>query len=202
MPRCETFRVILQPSIYINGGEGGVEFIRIEVSNFSGDCLQTNYSTEVGRRAAIYVQRSINESFKWLGINSPFYDTGVDWTDNILVPNIRWGDRVRVGDWDWGNQPGVIIRYDVPWRSVVPARTAYLPRIPPENARGTARRVCDTHLWENRLARAQKVLYAHNQGSIVPRIKDYFGINYCYYLKKRIEYIFCFEKTKSRRINI
>ena len=34
--------------------------------------------------------------------------------------------------------------------------------------------------------------YANNvrdhQGLIVPRKKDYFGINYCYYLKKRIEY--------------
>ena len=111
---------------------------------------------------AIYGQRSITDSVEWIGVPDPFFDTGVSWTDKLLVPKARWGDRVRFGYWAWGAQPGVLIGDDVLWRSVVPARPAYLPRSPPENARATACRVRDARLWEHRLAWAQNVLYAHH----------------------------------------
>ena len=94
-----------------------------------------------------------------------FFDTGVAWTDNILVPSPRWENGVRVGDWAWGIQPGVLIGPDFPWRSVVPACLAERPRSPPKNACASARRVRDACLRENRLARAQNVLYDHHIGS-------------------------------------
>ena len=67
-------------------------FARIDVSDFYGDFFQTDYSTEVGRRVALKGQRSINGSVEWLGIPAPFCDTGVAWTDNILVPKTCCGD--------------------------------------------------------------------------------------------------------------
>ena len=111
---------------------------------------------------AIYGQRSISGSVKWLSIPDPFCDTGVDWTDNLLVPEARWGDGFRVGGWAWGTQPGFLIGSDIPWRGFVPARAAYLPRIPPENANAIACRVRDACLREHCLVRAQNVLYAHH----------------------------------------
>ena len=43
----------------------------IDVGDFSGDCFQTDYSTEIGRRVAIYGQKFINESVEWIGIPAP-----------------------------------------------------------------------------------------------------------------------------------
>ena len=79
---------------------------------------------------AIYGQRSINDSIKWLGIPAPFCDTGVAWTDNLLVPEARRGDKVRVGACSWETQPGVLVGVNVLWHGAVSAHTAYLPRIP------------------------------------------------------------------------
>ena len=62
---------------------------------------------------AIYSQMSINGSVEWLSIPTPFCDTGVTWTDNLLVLKALWGDSVRVEAWAWGTQPGVLIGYDV-----------------------------------------------------------------------------------------
>ena len=59
----------------------------------------------------------------------------VSWTDNLLIPEARWGDGVRVGYWAWGTQPGVLIGAGVPWHGVIPAPPAYLPRSPLENLR-------------------------------------------------------------------
>ena len=87
------------------------------------------------------------------------------WTDNLLVSEARWGDRVRVGDWGLGTQTGFIIVTDVLWRGIIPTLLAYLPRIPPENARADAHHGLDARLWENHLKRAQNVLYAHHIGS-------------------------------------
>ena len=114
---------------------------------------------------AIYGQRFINGSVEWLVIPAPFCVTGFAWTDNLLVPKARWGYGIRVGDWDWGTRPGVLIGADVPWRGVVPDRTAYLPRSPPENTCTTVRHVREARLLENHLVRAQYFLYAHHVGS-------------------------------------
>ena len=114
---------------------------------------------------ATYGQRSINGSVEWLGIPAPFCNTGVAWTDNLLVSEALWVEGVRVGYWAWGNQPGIIIGVDILWRGVVPACVAYLPRSSPENACATARRVRDARLWEHHLARAQNVFYDHHIGS-------------------------------------
>ena len=35
-----------------------------------------------------------------------------------------------VVDWSWGTQPRVLVRADVTWRGIVPARPAYLPMSP------------------------------------------------------------------------
>ena len=66
--------------------------MRIDVSDFSGDYFQINYTTAIGRRVAIYGRQSINGSVEWLDLPAPFCDTGVAWTENILVPSSRWGD--------------------------------------------------------------------------------------------------------------
>ena len=67
-------------------------FTWINVIKFSGDCFRTAYATEIGRRVFIYGQKSINGSVEWLGIPAPSCGTGAAWTENILVPNSRWGD--------------------------------------------------------------------------------------------------------------
>ena len=106
-------------------------FTRIDVGNFSGDCFQIYYSNEVGRRVAIYGQRSINGSVKWLGVPAPFCDTGVACTDNLFFLEVCWEDRGTVETWALGNQPGVHFGgVDVPWRGTVPFRAVYLPRSP------------------------------------------------------------------------
>ena len=137
-------------------------FLSIDVGNLYGDCFKTNYSTEVGRRVAIYGQISINGSVELISVPAPFCNNGVAWTDNLLVPESRWGDEVRVGKWAWVTKPGVLIGAEVLLRSVIPACPAYLPRSPPKNARATARRVCDACLLENCLARAQNILYTQH----------------------------------------
>ena len=68
-------------------------FARVDVGNFSGDCFQTHYMTEEARRVTIFGQRYINLSVEWLSTPVPSYDTnGMPWVDNILVPELRWGD--------------------------------------------------------------------------------------------------------------
>ena len=74
-------------------------FARIDVGDFSGDWLQTNYATEIGCRVAIYGRKSINGSIKWLCVLAPFSILG--W----LGLNISWF-LVRVGDRDLTMQLG------------------------------------------------------------------------------------------------
>ena len=81
---------------------------------------------------AIYGQRFINGSFKSLGVPAPFCDTGMAWTDNLLVPEACCRDRVSVGDWAWGTQSGLLIGSDVPWFGLIPAHPSYLPISPLE----------------------------------------------------------------------
>ena len=113
---------------------------------------------------AVYGQKSIHGSVARIGVPVPFCNTGVAWTENILVPSPRWGDGVTYATWTLGNQSGVIIGDDVPWHSIFPACPAYLPISPPENERATTRRIFDALLQDHRLARAQNILYAHHIG--------------------------------------
>ena len=64
-------------------------FARIDVGNFSGDCFRTAYATRIGHRVSIYGRKLINGSVEWLGVPAPSCDTGVTWTENILVPDSR-----------------------------------------------------------------------------------------------------------------
>ena len=112
----------------------------------------------------IYGQRSINRSFEWLNVPAPFCDTGVAWTDKLLVPEGHWEDGVTVETWTLGTQSGVHFGgVDVHWCGAIPFRAVYLP-MSPENSHATARRVCDVRLRENRLSRSQNLLYAHHIG--------------------------------------
>ena len=115
--------------------------------------------TEERRRVIIFGRISINVSVEWIDVTIPFYDTaGVPWIDNILVPELRWGDRGGYERWDL--ETCYIPHFGgrrVPWRGDVPFRPYYLPSSP-ENAHARARRVHDVHLRENRLARAQTLL--------------------------------------------
>ena len=78
--------------------------------------------TEEAPRVTIFGQISINASVEWLGTPVPFYDTtGVPWTDNILVPELRWGDGGNYETWYLQTQSGVSFGgRSVPWRGVVP----------------------------------------------------------------------------------
>ena len=62
----------------------------------------------------------------------PFYDTsGVPWIENILVPELRWGDGGNYETWYFQTQSGV--RFGgrrFPWRGAVPFCEVYLPRSP------------------------------------------------------------------------
>ena len=64
-------------------------FAQIDVGNFSGDCFCNAYGTEIG--VSIYIQKMINGSVERLDVPAPSYGTGIAWTENILVPNSRWG---------------------------------------------------------------------------------------------------------------
>ena len=133
-------------------------FARIGVGDFIGDCFQTAYATEIGRRVFIYGRKSINGSVEWIVVPDLSCNTGVAWTKNILVPNLCWGDRRSCKRWASAThcRPHFGGR-SVPWHGVVPFRSNYVPSSP-ENARARIRRVLDNHLRENRLERAQTLL--------------------------------------------
>ena len=133
-------------------------FTRIDVGDFSRDCFYTAYVTEIVRKVFIYGQKSINGSVEWLGVPAPPCDTGVTWTENISVPNPRWGDGRGYKCWALANHSRPRFRgRSVPWHGVVPFCPAYVPSSP-ENERARARRVRAVCLRENRLARAQTLL--------------------------------------------
>ena len=68
-------------------------FARVDINDFSGYCFHTYFMTEERCRVTIFGRISINVSVEWLGVPIPFYDTaGVPWIDNILVPELHWGD--------------------------------------------------------------------------------------------------------------
>ena len=87
------------------------------------------------------------------------------WIDNILVPELRWGDGDSYKLWDSEtlSRPRFGGR-NVPWRGAVPFYPDYLPSSP-VNARARARRVYDVRLRENCLARAQTLLREIHIGS-------------------------------------
>ena len=74
-------------------------FARIDVGDFRVDYFRTAYATEIGRRVYIYGQKSINGSVEWLGVPALSCGTGFTWTENILVPNSRWGDGGNYETW-------------------------------------------------------------------------------------------------------
>ena len=114
---------------------------------------------------AIYGQRSINGSVKWLVVPDSFCNTGLAWTDNLLVPEARCGYRGTVETWTLGTQFGVHFGgVHISLHGAVLFCAVDLPRSP-ENSRATAHCVCDIHLREHRLAQAQHLLYAHHIGS-------------------------------------
>ena len=100
----------------------------------------------------------MNGIVEWLGVPAPFCDTGMAWTENILVPNPFWGDRSGYKRWDFATrtQPRFGGR-SVPWHGLVPFRPDYVPSSP-ENTCARARRICDIRLQENRLVWAQTLL--------------------------------------------
>ena len=130
-------------------------FARIDVNDFSGDCFHTEYATEIGCRVFIYVQKSMNGSIKWIGVPAPFFDTGVAWTGNILVPNSRWVDGCGYKRWALETHSRLLLGgRSVHWRGAASFRPNYVPSSP-ENTRARVRRVCDVCLQERRLAQAQ-----------------------------------------------
>ena len=102
-------------------------------------------------------------SVKWLGNPIPFYNTvGVPWIDNILVPELRWGDGGNYETWDLETESRARLGgRNVPWRGAVPFRPNYLPSSP-VNTRAIVRRVRGVCLQENRLAQAQTLSRVHH----------------------------------------
>ena len=121
--------------------------------------------TEEARRVTTFGHISIYAIVKWLGTSVPFYDTtGVPWTDNILLPEVRWRDGGNYETWDLKTKYGVCFGgRSVPWRGANPFLASYLPRSP-VNTCATERPVCDVCLQENRLAQAQTLSRAHHTG--------------------------------------
>ena len=186
MPIHELVRVIRQPFNSGRGGKYGLEFIRcvgrrqpqiqevwtfadggitrevhtfacVDVGAFSRDCFHTDYFDEHGRRVYIYSRKSINGSVEWLGVPRFGCNDGPPWTDHLLCPSPHWGDGARAVAWSWCIQPdGRYVGVDVPWSVPIPVCADCLPQSS-ENARATARRVCDACLREHRLARAQNL---------------------------------------------
>ena len=121
--------------------------------------------TEESRRVTIFGRMSINASVEWLGTPIPFYDTDrVPWIENILVPELCWGDGGSYKTWAFETQyrPRLGGR-SVLWRGALPFRPDYLPSSP-VNVRARARRVRDVRLRENRMGRVQNLLRALHTG--------------------------------------
>ena len=187
MTRLKSVRVIHPTFRSGRGGEGRIEFIRcvdgqepqfhklwtfaedeitrevhpfarVDVGDFSGDCFQTYYMTEESCGVTIFGRVFINVSAEWLGVPATSCGTGVSWTENILVPNSRWGDVCFYERWALAthSRPRFGGR-SVPWRGMAPFCPNYVPSSP-ENARARAHRVCDVRLQERCLARAQALL--------------------------------------------
>ena len=135
-------------------------FAWIDVGDFRGYCFHTAYATEIGRRVFISSRKSINGSFEWLGVPAPSCGTGVAWTENILVPNLCWGDRCGYKRWALSThyRPRFRGRSFI-WSGAVPFRPDYVPSSL-ENSRTRARRVRDVHLRETYLAWAQTLARA------------------------------------------
>ena len=107
---------------------------------------------------AIYGQKSINGRVEWLGVPAPFYNTGVAWTGNILVPSPLWGDGGGYKRWalETRYRPRFRVR-SVPWCGAVPFRPNYVSSST-ENGRTRACRIRDVCLLERHLARDQTLL--------------------------------------------
>ena len=75
MTRRKPVGVIRQPSTSGRGDKDGLEFIR---------CVG-------GREPHVNVER--------LGVPAPYCGTGGAWTENILVPNLCWGDGRGYESW-------------------------------------------------------------------------------------------------------
>ena len=135
----------------------------VDVSDLSGDCFQTQYMTKESCRVTNFGQRSIHASVKHLSTPVPVYNTtGVPWTYNILVPELRWGERGNHKTWALKTQFGVrFVGISVPWRGIVPLFAVYLPRSP-VNMRAIARRIRDICLREKHLVRDKTLLRAHH----------------------------------------
>ena len=137
-------------------------FVRVDVGAFHSDCFVTDYLAENGRRVPMYGRKLMNGSVKWLGVPTFFRNNGPPWADNILFPSPCWGVRGTYEILALESQPGGFYGgVYVLWCGAVPARTSYLPQSP-ENARATARCVCDNLLWDYRLAHAQIILDYQN----------------------------------------
>ena len=108
---------------------------------------------------------SINAGVEWLGNPIPFYDTaGVPWIDNILVPDLRWGDGCSHKTWalETQSRPRFGGR-SIPWHGDVPFRTDYIPSSP-VNAPARERRFRDARLRENHLTPPQTLSGALHTG--------------------------------------
>ena len=109
---------------------------------------------------------SINGIVKWLGVPSFLQNDGPPWADNILWTSLRWGVGGTVENWDLESQHGRLYgSVDVLWHGAVPARPAFLPRIP-ENASATVRRVLENIFCEHRMVRTQSLLDNRHIGSV------------------------------------
>ena len=81
----------------------------------------------------------MNGSVEYLGVPAPSCDTGVAWTENLLVPNLRWGDGCGYKHWDLETRSIPLFGgRSVPWRGAVPFRPDYLPNSPEMCAQGRA----------------------------------------------------------------
>ena len=131
MTRRNPVGVICQPSSSGSGDEYGLEFIR---------CVE-------GREPHGSVER--------LGVPAPSCGTGVALTENILVPNSRWGEGRGYERWASTTRSRPYFRgRSVPWRGAVPFRPNYVLSSPEK-----ARPVLCVCLRERRLAQTQALLH-------------------------------------------
>ena len=104
---------------------------QIDVNPWITYDLADNYFTETGSMTNIFVKKSINGSFEFLGFADPLRIRRPYWIENILCTSLCWEVRGTVKFFNSGSQPGgSYSSVDVPWRGSDPARPAYLPRSP------------------------------------------------------------------------
>ena len=102
---------------------------RVDVGAGIFDDFETQNLTENGYRVPMFVKKSMNGIFYFLGIPAPLRTNGPPWINNIMVPSPTCGVDGSVKNLNWLSQPGGHYGgVSFLWYGAVSDRPIYVPR--------------------------------------------------------------------------